>query len=935
MTEVKKIYVIRRSLFGNYNPKIGPWSHSALLLETNNGNFKILEYGVGGNPNSVTLRDVTFKNSKFNDEFTSFYEKTPDGFKWSKQQYGDDLTKLNCPITDTYLKSIMTDFKNQGSYNLLFHDCHMSQEYVRNAIGLNVENSYTDFQNYLKGEPNISIGPTYDICNTSNSIDVFPNNDAIDVFPNSDAIDVTPNNDVIDVTPNNDNEFNQNMEKIIDVLHAIEMFDWQKALTSPEGAVIDYVINIILRNHPTLISVYNYLANGKINLNSTIDFLTNFLESIDFDYIIDNEAIDSIIHDFIEYSPEIKVIADLIFDKNAISESVGLLADKLTGTNIATLYEDFKHHTSTSRRIVDSAVFVLDVVGNFYPPAKVVAEIIQVVEIVCDFIKSIQTHTREVEYHGIEFVYTFKWHVKILKGEKSYTANLDNDFLNIHLEANEKGKSQNARDVLELQVDDQLMYHLALPKDWLDKMDMTYDKIIDEVRDNIYIYQVREGIVDIYLNHKLITEDQCKDWLNNIIDENTNENIIVEKGSDIEREIQNNVYEPIKKEHDNHTGDFNDMSVLRNILNFSFQGMDTKDFVNKFEEYRALTGFDKFADHLADTINETNDYIKEYLLMDNDDNHIYDNINLTKEQVDDTKEYFDKVNNDYDNKTGICNDKETYLHSLEIIFTIDNLFGDVFGRLMRVVFVDLSLKMCIDRKNIDEKYITDLAKNDLILPLQIKYMNKFILHNISLFNNLEIWQTGIISSIIPMFLSIGITTNQYLNGLIKVEEYGTRFAVTHLNMSSSIGLSNHLYNVINVKNGITLTYSIKTGKLATVLTASTMKTSIAIKAGIITMTIGASTIKSFGIGLIIFAVGLIIILIENIIKKIIKNKNKIIKKKSIYENRNSYYNYDTYQSIYNGYNSDTLYKNSKKKSIYNGYATHSIYTNCFNTSIYS
>ena len=68
MTEVKKIYVIRRSLFGNYNPKIGPWSHSALLLETNNGNFKILEYGVGGNPNSVTLRDVTFKNSKYNDE---------------------------------------------------------------------------------------------------------------------------------------------------------------------------------------------------------------------------------------------------------------------------------------------------------------------------------------------------------------------------------------------------------------------------------------------------------------------------------------------------------------------------------------------------------------------------------------------------------------------------------------------------------------------------------------------------------------------------------------------------------------------------------------------------------------------------------------------------------------------------------------------------
>ena len=45
MTEVKKIYVIRRSLFGNYNPKFGPWSHSALLLETNNGNFKILEYG--------------------------------------------------------------------------------------------------------------------------------------------------------------------------------------------------------------------------------------------------------------------------------------------------------------------------------------------------------------------------------------------------------------------------------------------------------------------------------------------------------------------------------------------------------------------------------------------------------------------------------------------------------------------------------------------------------------------------------------------------------------------------------------------------------------------------------------------------------------------------------------------------------------------------
>ena len=53
MTEIKKIYVIRRNLYFHDTklPKIGPLAHSALLLEDIYGKYSILEYGVESNPN--------------------------------------------------------------------------------------------------------------------------------------------------------------------------------------------------------------------------------------------------------------------------------------------------------------------------------------------------------------------------------------------------------------------------------------------------------------------------------------------------------------------------------------------------------------------------------------------------------------------------------------------------------------------------------------------------------------------------------------------------------------------------------------------------------------------------------------------------------------------------------------------------------------------
>ena len=128
--QIARLYVIRCKLGGFL--KIGQVSHSALLLQTKDNKYYILEYGVDSkhvvdcykielqHPNSTTIR--------YN------------GTKWSKQQIGEKLP--TCQTIESVTNVMKRVVAQKSDYNIANWNCHMAQENTRRSLGLKVKKPY-------------------------------------------------------------------------------------------------------------------------------------------------------------------------------------------------------------------------------------------------------------------------------------------------------------------------------------------------------------------------------------------------------------------------------------------------------------------------------------------------------------------------------------------------------------------------------------------------------------------------------------------------------------------------------------------------------------------------------------------------------------------------------------------------------------------------
>jgi hypothetical protein len=143
-----KIYVIRRKL--DSLPIYAGWfAHSGLLIETNNNNFYICEYGTEDNQNKVSLYKIPKEVIKYV-TLISYNGRT-----WDKQFYGSQLDR-NKKISVESIKETMVNHTTKHLYSMFFWNCHIAQETTREKLGLEVKNKYFDEQ-YQK-EHDIMLG---------------------------------------------------------------------------------------------------------------------------------------------------------------------------------------------------------------------------------------------------------------------------------------------------------------------------------------------------------------------------------------------------------------------------------------------------------------------------------------------------------------------------------------------------------------------------------------------------------------------------------------------------------------------------------------------------------------------------------------------------------------------------------------------------------
>ena len=114
----------------------GWMAHSGLLLKTTNGRWFICEYGTENNKNKVSLYEVpnAIKESSCD---TFQYQ----GRKWNKQICGQSIKASIQSVKETMENKVC-----KHSYWMLFWNCHMAQEGVREEFGLKVDKKYMDKQ---------------------------------------------------------------------------------------------------------------------------------------------------------------------------------------------------------------------------------------------------------------------------------------------------------------------------------------------------------------------------------------------------------------------------------------------------------------------------------------------------------------------------------------------------------------------------------------------------------------------------------------------------------------------------------------------------------------------------------------------------------------------------------------------------------------------
>ena len=239
-------------------------------------------------------------------------------------------------------------------------------------------------------------------------------------------------------------------------------------------------------------------------------------------------------------------------------------------------------------------------------------------------------------------------------------------------------------------------------------------------------------------------------------------------------------------------------------------------------------------------------------------------------------------------------------------------------------------------KRISPRDFGMILLNDFVIPIHVKYANRLIIHTISLFKSLTVLQSGLIVSALPIGLSSGFAIYEYLNDYIDAGIFATKMCVSATNISCALGLSIGLSQAIEVKAGISITIALKTGVVKATIAASVTANAFTVKAGVVTIAIGASSIKAFGIGAVIMLVGALIILVEKCVIKALKNDSGESNKPRLYDRvpdslcdrykesmYSSYYYYDTncekdcksytYSSASNG---GSYYDNMYGQSVY-------------------
>ena len=130
--EVSRVYVVNRSLEGAHGAQKGRFTHSGLLVQTKDGKFYNIEYGVKdakGNPNNVAVRAVDPAS-------VSKTQMSDGGRTWTKQGVGQAPGKPGATVAD-YARE-MHNFGAKGDYSTLGHNCHKAQRAAREAMGHNV-----------------------------------------------------------------------------------------------------------------------------------------------------------------------------------------------------------------------------------------------------------------------------------------------------------------------------------------------------------------------------------------------------------------------------------------------------------------------------------------------------------------------------------------------------------------------------------------------------------------------------------------------------------------------------------------------------------------------------------------------------------------------------------------------------------------------------
>ena len=133
---IKKVYVITCKL--TYTPKIGKLCHSGILLQTEENEFYILEYGVGMN-HVIYLYKIQNVNDNSNFIIAKSYDKKLD-VRWEKQKIGSSLN--SCQTINSVQNIMERIISKRKKYNLLNWNCHMAQENTRRSLGLIVKNPY-------------------------------------------------------------------------------------------------------------------------------------------------------------------------------------------------------------------------------------------------------------------------------------------------------------------------------------------------------------------------------------------------------------------------------------------------------------------------------------------------------------------------------------------------------------------------------------------------------------------------------------------------------------------------------------------------------------------------------------------------------------------------------------------------------------------------